>query len=82
MDYKNKLIMAPMVKISTLPSRLLALEMGADLCYSEELIDFKLIRCVRKENKILNTIDFYDDEDVSVQVNSIKFNINQEFLVG
>lgn len=61
MDYRNKLIMAPMVKIGTLPARLLALEMGADLVYSEELIDYKLIRCIRKENKILNTIDFIDD---------------------
>lgn len=30
--------MAPMVKIGTLPARLLALEMGADIVYSEELI--------------------------------------------
>lgn len=66
MDYRNKLIMAPMVKIGTLPARLLALEMGADLVYSEELIDYKLVRCVRKENKLLKTIDFIDELEDNV----------------
>lgn len=34
-DYRNKLILAPMVRIGTLPTRLLALDYGADLVYSE-----------------------------------------------
>lgn len=34
--------------------------MGCDIVYSEELIDFKLVRCIRKENNRLNTIDFVD----------------------
>ena len=34
-DYRNKLILAPMVRIGTLPLRLLALDYGADLVYCE-----------------------------------------------
>jgi tRNA-dihydrouridine synthase 2 len=35
MDYRNKNILAPMVRVSTLPFRLLALEYGVDLVYCE-----------------------------------------------
>jgi tRNA-dihydrouridine synthase len=34
-SYKQKLILAPMVRISTLPMRLLSLEYGADIVYCE-----------------------------------------------
>lgn len=36
--YKEKLILAPMVRIGTLPTRVLSLKYGADLVYTEELI--------------------------------------------
>ncbi|KAK4524066.1 hypothetical protein GAYE_SCF01G1965 [Galdieria yellowstonensis] len=36
---REKKILAPMVRVGTLPMRLLALEYGADLVYSEEIID-------------------------------------------
>ena len=39
-----------MVKIGTLPTRLLALQYGADLVYSEEVIDWKLVKCKRVVN--------------------------------
>lgn len=48
--YANKIILAPMVRVGTLPMRLLALDYGADLVYCEELIDFKLLRSIRKVN--------------------------------
>lgn len=35
MNYVDKLILAPMVRIGTLPTRLLALRYGADIVYSE-----------------------------------------------
>ena len=35
LDYRDKVILAPMVRIGTLPSRLLALKYGADLVYAE-----------------------------------------------
>jgi tRNA-dihydrouridine synthase 2 len=65
-DYRNKLILAPMVRVGTLPMRLLALEMGADLVYTEELIDWKLMKSKRKVNTALNTIDFVDTLDGNV----------------
>ena len=34
-NYTNKLILAPMVRIGTLPMRLLALDYGADIVYCE-----------------------------------------------
>ena len=34
-DYSNKVILAPMVRVCTLPMRLLALEYGADIVYCE-----------------------------------------------
>ncbi|KAB0347062.1 hypothetical protein FD754_011919, partial [Muntiacus muntjak] len=35
--YHNKLILAPMVRVGTLPMRLLALDYGADIVYCEAL---------------------------------------------
>lgn len=49
-DYRNKLILAPMVRNGTLPMRLLALKYGADIVYTEELIDWKLLKTTRRVN--------------------------------
>lgn len=49
-NYSNKLILAPMVRGSKLPMRLLALRYGADLVYTDELIDFSLLMAKRKVN--------------------------------
>lgn len=62
LTYDNKVILAPMVRIGTLPTRLLALDYGADIVYCEELIDFKLLQCKRIENDILGTVDFQMDD--------------------
>lgn len=48
--YADKIILAPMVRIGTLPTRLLALDYGADLVYTEEIIDWKLLRSKRRKN--------------------------------
>lgn len=50
LDYANKIILAPMVRVATLPTRLLALRHGADIVYSEEIIDWKLLKTCREEN--------------------------------
>jgi len=50
LNYSGKTILAPMVRVGTLPTRLLALEYGADIVYTEELIDWKLLRCHRRVN--------------------------------
>ena len=52
-----------MVRICTLPARLLALQYGADLVYSEEIIDHRFIQCTRHINERYGTIDFIQDED-------------------
>ena len=40
LTYANKIMLAPMVRIGTLPMRLLALKYGADIVYSEvRLVD-------------------------------------------
>ena len=64
--YKDKIILGPMVRIGTLPMRLLALQYGADLVYTDEIIDFKLIKSKRYVNDALGTIDFIDDTGVVV----------------
>ncbi|XP_055298645.1 tRNA-dihydrouridine(20) synthase [NAD(P)+]-like isoform X2 [Sitodiplosis mosellana] len=61
MNYCNKLILAPMVRGSRLPTRLLALKYGADLVYTDETIDVSLLMSKRKVNEILGTIDYVDE---------------------
>ncbi|XP_069757643.1 tRNA-dihydrouridine(20) synthase [NAD(P)+]-like [Narcine bancroftii] len=61
--YKNKVILAPMVRVGTLPMRLLALEYGADIVYCEELIDLKMMHCRRVVNEALGTIDYIATDD-------------------
>ncbi|GJQ66949.1 hypothetical protein Trydic_g7963 [Trypoxylus dichotomus] len=55
-----------MVRVGTLPMRLLALDYGADIVYTEELIDWKFLKTVRRENDVLGTIDFIDKTDGTV----------------
>ena len=52
--------LAPMVRANSTPLRILALDYGADIVYSEELIARRLELCVRKDNDELKTIDFVD----------------------
>uniref|UniRef100_A0A8C7ANV2 Dihydrouridine synthase 2 n=1 Tax=Neovison vison TaxID=452646 RepID=A0A8C7ANV2_NEOVI len=61
--YRNKLILAPMVRVGTLPMRLLALDYGADIVYCEELIDLKMLQCKRVVNEVLSTVDFVAPDD-------------------
>ena len=49
-----------MVRANSTPLRILALDYGADIVYSEELIARRLELCTRKENEELKTIDFVD----------------------
>lgn len=58
--YANKTILAPMVRVGALPMRLLALRFGADLVYTEEIIDFKLLGARRFVNEELGTVDYID----------------------
>ncbi|XP_041446048.1 tRNA-dihydrouridine(20) synthase [NAD(P)+]-like isoform X2 [Xenopus laevis] len=58
LSFQDKNILAPMVRVGTLPMRLLALDYGADIVYSEELVDIKMLQCKRVVNDILHTVDY------------------------
>ncbi|XP_059164979.1 tRNA-dihydrouridine(20) synthase [NAD(P)+]-like [Physella acuta] len=57
-QYRSKFILAPMVRVCTLPMRLLALDYGADLVYTEEIIDRKVLLCQEYKNELLGTTDY------------------------
>ena len=67
LDYRDKVILAPMVRVGTLPMRLLALDYGADIVYSEEIVDRKLMECKRLYNSRLDTIEFYKGDQLVYQ---------------
>ncbi|XP_067929611.1 tRNA-dihydrouridine(20) synthase [NAD(P)+]-like isoform X2 [Watersipora subatra] len=69
LQYDGCVVLAPMVRIGTLPSRLLALRFGADIAYSEEMIDFRMLKTKRVENELLHTVDFVmEDGTVALQI--------------
>lgn len=57
-DYRGKIVLAPMVRSGECPSRLLALKYGADLVWGPETIDKALIGTTRQENPTTKTVDF------------------------
>ncbi|XP_045894136.1 tRNA-dihydrouridine(20) synthase [NAD(P)+]-like isoform X1 [Micropterus dolomieu] len=63
LSFRNITALAPMVRVGTLPMRLLALDYGADVVYCEELIDIKMAQCQRVVNEVLETVDFVAPDD-------------------
>jgi len=59
------LYLAPMVRASTIPLRLLALSLGATATYSEEIIDRSIGHTERVVNDTLGTIDFVKRKQAS-----------------
>nr|POE49394.1 trna-dihydrouridine(20) synthase [nad(p)+] [Quercus suber] len=57
-DYRGKLVLAPMVRSGECPSRLMALKYNADLVWGPETIDKALIGTIRRENARTGTVDF------------------------
>lgn len=57
-DYRGKIVLAPMVRSGECPSRLLALKYGADLVWGPETIDKALIGTTRHTNESTKTVDF------------------------
>ncbi len=60
--------LAPMVRVGTLPMRALARQMGADLVYSEEIVDKKMVQCSRRLNPALGTVDFASEKGLCLRV--------------
>ncbi|XP_026168168.1 tRNA-dihydrouridine(20) synthase [NAD(P)+]-like [Mastacembelus armatus] len=63
LSFRDITALAPMVRVGTLPMRLLALDYGADVVYCEELIDIKMAQCQRVVNEVLQTVDFVAPDD-------------------
>ena len=59
-EYRGKVVLAPMVRVGTLPMRMLCRNYGADIVYSEELIDHRLLRCQRVVGDPLATSEDID----------------------
>ncbi|KAJ5555617.1 hypothetical protein N7535_008051 [Penicillium sp. DV-2018c] len=57
-DYRHKIVLAPMVRSGELPSRLLALKYGADLVWGPETVDKSLIGASRRINPRNGTVEF------------------------
>lgn len=57
-DYRNKVVLAPMVRSGELPSRLLALKYGADLVWGPETVDRAIIGSTRRVNPRNATVEF------------------------
>ncbi|KAL8948132.1 MAG: hypothetical protein Q9222_005656 [Ikaeria aurantiellina] len=57
-DYRGKVVLAPMVRSGELPSRLLALKYGADLVWGPETIDKSMIGTTKSFNPRSSTIDY------------------------
>eukprot|EP00760_Papus_ankaliazontas_P008337 PhM_4_TR13732/c0_g1_i1/m.58549/K05543/DUS2; tRNA-dihydrouridine synthase 2 len=56
--FKDKVIVAPMVRISTLGFRELCGHYDADVCFSEELVAFKLAKCTREVNTTKGVVEY------------------------
>ncbi|CDK29022.1 unnamed protein product [Kuraishia capsulata CBS 1993] len=72
-NYKSAFVLAPMVRIGDLPTRLLSLRYGADLVWGPEIIDKKLLVCERVENKKLGTVDFITQSNNDDAVSNLVF---------
>jgi tRNA-dihydrouridine synthase 2 len=57
-DYRGKVVLAPMVRSGELPSRLLALQYGADLVWGPETVDRSMIGTTRKINPRTSCIEW------------------------
>lgn len=63
--YHHTKILAPMVRVNQLPFRyMVATDFGADVVYSEELIDKKLVRTHRVINPELQCVEYVDSSDL------------------
>lgn len=57
-DYRGKVVLAPMVRSGELPSRLLALHYGADLVWGPETVDRAMIGSTRRFNHDAGVIEW------------------------
>ncbi|ODQ66299.1 FMN-linked oxidoreductase [Nadsonia fulvescens var. elongata DSM 6958] len=78
-NYRGALVLAPMVRISELPMRLMSLKYGADLVWGPEIVDKKIIQCERIWNEKIKCTEFIHKES---KVNSVVFRTAPAFEKG
>ncbi|KAN0065697.1 tRNA-dihydrouridine synthase 2 [Thecaphora frezii] len=61
LQYENGIFLGPMVRIGTLPTRLLSLEYGADLVWGPEIVDRGIIGTERKVDPATGVIEYHKD---------------------
>jgi tRNA-dihydrouridine synthase 2 len=66
LDFNNKIILSPMVRVCNFAFRQLCLKYGADLVFSEKILDMRLINSDRRINNQLGTVDFINKTDQSL----------------
>ncbi|KAI0873929.1 FMN-linked oxidoreductase [Hypoxylon argillaceum] len=88
-DYRGKVVLAPMVRSGELPSRLLALHYGADLVWGPETVDRAMIGTTRRYNPETKTIEWTRKPSQASKVppgaevkNSIIYRIHPEKEAG
>lgn len=62
MQFRDRLILAPMVRCGSLPMRLLSLRYGADIVYSPEFVDKKIVQCTRHVENDGKIVCYRDDK--------------------
>ena len=85
-DYRGKVVLAPMVRSGELPSRLLALKYGADLVWGPETIDRSMIGCIMRENPRTGCLEWsrlsHDRENILYRIDPTRESKKLIFQVG
>ncbi|KAK3950465.1 hypothetical protein QBC32DRAFT_346438 [Pseudoneurospora amorphoporcata] len=75
-DYRGKIVLAPMVRSGELPSRLLALHYGADLVWGPETVDRAMIGTTRRINSRTGCVEW-----TRVPTNNVKKEMFDESVI-
>ena len=85
-EYRGKIVLAPMVRSGELPSRLLALKYGADLVWGPETVDRSMIGTVKKTNPRTGCIEWsresHDKETVLYRIDPAREGGKTIFQIG
>jgi tRNA-dihydrouridine synthase 2 len=72
LDYRNKVVLAPMVRAGELPNRLLALHHGADLVWGPETVDRAILGTQRVLNDKTGCIEFVKPGKVIYRIHPLE----------
>ena len=85
-DYRGKIVLAPMVRSGELPSRLLALKYGADLVWGPETVDRSMIGTIKKTNPRTGCIEWsrlaHDKETVLYRIDPAREGGKMIYQIG